>query len=103
MTSKDPGLQAAIDAVGGLRALARLLGISASAIAQWRRVPAHRIVEIELGTGVPREILRPDLYRRIGPGSSTASLHTLPSRSRYSTQLPSSAASTCSPLTKLGR
>lgn len=59
----DEGLKLAIEAAGGLRALARLLGITYQAIQQWERVPAERVVEIERLTGVPRERLRPDLYR----------------------------------------
>jgi DNA-binding transcriptional regulator YdaS (Cro superfamily) len=59
----DPGLDAAIIAVGGARELARRLGISHSAVSQWTKVPAERLVEVERVTGVLREILRPDLYR----------------------------------------
>jgi DNA-binding transcriptional regulator YdaS (Cro superfamily) len=58
-----PGLRAAISAAGGLRPLARLLGITHQAILQWERIPAERIIEIEARTGVARERLRPDLYR----------------------------------------
>jgi DNA-binding transcriptional regulator YdaS (Cro superfamily) len=42
--------------------LARALGINPSAVAQWERVPAERIVQIERLTNVPRNVLRPDLY-----------------------------------------
>jgi hypothetical protein len=59
----DDGLKAAIDAAGGMRALARLLGITFQAIQQWKKVPAERLLEIERVTGVARERLRPDLYR----------------------------------------
>lgn len=59
----EDGLKAAIDAAGGLRSLARLLGISFQAIQQWKKVPAERMLEIERVTGVARERLRPDLYR----------------------------------------
>lgn len=58
------GVQAAVDAAGGVRALARILGISHQAIVQWDVVPASRLLEVERLTGVQREILRPDLYRR---------------------------------------
>jgi DNA-binding transcriptional regulator YdaS (Cro superfamily) len=43
--------------------LGRLLGISHQAISLWDRVPPERLVDIEVLTGVPREVLRPDLYR----------------------------------------
>lgn len=49
---------------GRLRALAKALGITDSAIPQWSKVPAERIIEIERATGIPRETLRPDLYVR---------------------------------------
>lgn len=61
---RDEGLERAIDAAGGVRALGRLLGISQAAVSKWKRIPAERIIDIEAGTGVPREVLRPDLYRR---------------------------------------
>jgi DNA-binding transcriptional regulator YdaS (Cro superfamily) len=63
---KNFGLQQAIEAVGGLRALARMLNISHQAILQWDRIPDDRILEIEKKTGVAREQLRPDLYRTTG-------------------------------------
>lgn len=61
---REPGLLRAIDAAGGISALARKLGISQAALSKWRRVPAHQIIAVEKATGVPREELRPDLYRR---------------------------------------
>jgi len=60
----DEGLKLAVEAAGGLRALARLLEISHNSIVKWNRIPADRVVEIEKLTGVARERLRPDLYRR---------------------------------------
>lgn len=43
--------------------VARGLGLRSSAVAVWVRVPAERVVEVERITGIPREQLRPDLYR----------------------------------------
>jgi DNA-binding transcriptional regulator YdaS (Cro superfamily) len=63
-TRLNPALAKAIKAAGGVSALARALGIKHPAILQWGRIPANRIVDIERVTGVPREELRPDLYRR---------------------------------------
>jgi DNA-binding transcriptional regulator YdaS (Cro superfamily) len=60
----DPGLRRAIEAVGSISQLARLLGMSQQAVSEWRRVPAHRIRQVEAVTGIPREKLRPDLYRK---------------------------------------
>lgn len=59
-------LQRAIDKVGGPSAFAKRLAISRQALWKWgrvRRVPADRLVQIERVSGVPREELRPDLYR----------------------------------------
>jgi DNA-binding transcriptional regulator YdaS (Cro superfamily) len=57
------GLRQAINQAGGLRALARALGISQNSLAEWRRVPANRLVQVEAVTGIDRKVLRPDLYR----------------------------------------
>lgn len=38
--------------------------ITGQAISQWTRVPAERVAHVEAATGIPREQLRPDLYRR---------------------------------------
>jgi DNA-binding transcriptional regulator YdaS (Cro superfamily) len=43
--------------------VARALGLTPQAVSAWRRFPAERLLEIEAATGIPREQLRPDLYR----------------------------------------
>jgi len=58
----DPGLQQAIRAVGGVTELARRIGLSQPSVSNWSRVPSERVVSVEAATGIPREILRPDLY-----------------------------------------
>lgn len=58
----DQGLQKAITAQGSIAALARELSITRSAICQWDKIPAERVVEIETITGIPRHELRPDLH-----------------------------------------
>jgi DNA-binding transcriptional regulator YdaS (Cro superfamily) len=63
----DDGLYAALKAAGGVRALADLLGINRYAIYNWSkggvlRVPAEHIIQIEEVIGVPRDVLRPELY-----------------------------------------
>ncbi len=64
LSTTEGGLGDAIKAAGGLRAFARLLGISRQAVLQWQgKIPADRIIEIEEKTGVARERLRPDIYR----------------------------------------
>lgn len=59
----DQGLTKAIEAAGSRSELARRLGISQQAVSQWRTIPLRQIVAVEQATGVPREELRPDLYR----------------------------------------
>lgn len=61
---KDEGLKLAIEAAGGERALARALGIARQTLAVWKRIPAERLIQVEAVTKVPREKLRPDLYRK---------------------------------------
>ncbi len=62
---REDGVQLAIDAAGGVAALARGLGISQPSVSAWRRVPADRVVAVEAITGVKREQLRPDLFASI--------------------------------------
>lgn len=53
----------AVAKAGGMRALARELGINYQAIQSWKRIPAERVIAIERITGIPRDQLRPDLYK----------------------------------------
>jgi TorA maturation chaperone TorD len=59
---RDPGLSEAIRAAGGFHELARRIGISQPSVSNWTRVPAERVASVEAVTGVPRAVLRPDLY-----------------------------------------
>ena len=59
---RDPGLEQAIRAAGGVGALARKIGISQPSISNWSRVPAERVILVEGLTGINRAMLRPDLY-----------------------------------------
>jgi TorA maturation chaperone TorD len=59
---RDPGLEQAIRAVGGVGALARMIGISQPSVSNWSRVPADRVLTVENISGVDRAVLRPDLY-----------------------------------------
>jgi TorA maturation chaperone TorD len=59
---RDQALDRAIGVAGGVRALARAVGVSQPAISSWKRVPADRVLSVERETGVPRRELRPDLY-----------------------------------------
>jgi DNA-binding transcriptional regulator YdaS (Cro superfamily) len=59
---RSDGLLKAIEAAGGVRALARLLKVRHPSVMEWRDIPPHRLLEIERVTGVRRESLRPDFY-----------------------------------------
>lgn len=62
---EDPGFELARNAAGGRNAdIARLLGITESAVSQWRLVPPSRAIEIEEKTGgkVTRYEIRPDYF-----------------------------------------
>lgn len=42
--------------------LAAELNISPAAVSQWAQVPSRRVIDVEKVTGIPRHVLRPDLY-----------------------------------------
>ena len=69
---RDPGLSEAIKAAGGVGALAQKIGISQPSVSNWNRVPAERVVAIETVTGIPRTVLRPDLYGDTASGGEAA-------------------------------
>lgn len=69
-TTPNP-ITTAISKAGTASALARGLGITPQAIRKYqlrwdngdvRAIPAHRAIEIERAFGVPRHVLRPDLW-----------------------------------------
>lgn len=60
--NKDPGILAVVKVAGTQAALADMLEIRAASVSQWKRVPAERVLEIEQKTGVPRSVMRPDIY-----------------------------------------
>jgi DNA-binding transcriptional regulator YdaS (Cro superfamily) len=57
------GLTKAIEAAGGVRALARALKCDHTSILQWTKVPYRRLLDVERVTGVRREVLRPEIHR----------------------------------------
>ncbi len=59
---REAGLEQAIRAMGGVSALARSLGVAQPTVSLWRRVPSERVLSVEALTGLPRTVLRPDLY-----------------------------------------
>ncbi len=65
---RDPGLQEAIEAVGGVSELARRIGIAQPSVSNWDRIPAERVLAVETATGINRATLRPDLFASISGG-----------------------------------
>ena len=59
---RDPIIGEAIVATKGAAALARALSINVTSVYAWRRVPRGRVLAVENATGIPRNLLRPDLY-----------------------------------------
>jgi molybdopterin-guanine dinucleotide biosynthesis protein MobB len=82
---RDPGLNEAIRAAGGVGALARKIGISQPSVSNWSRVPAERVTAVEAATGIGRALLRPDLYaeRRDARGANGAHAHACEERSKF--------------------
>ncbi len=59
------GMEAVKDRMS-LARLAREIGITRGAVAQWEKVPAERIGDVARVTGIPMERLRPDLFEASG-------------------------------------
>jgi DNA-binding transcriptional regulator YdaS (Cro superfamily) len=56
-------IQEAFDTSRGMRIrVAKALKITHGAVSQWKRVPAERVLTVEKVTGIPRHLLRPDIY-----------------------------------------
>jgi len=72
---EDAGLIAAIEAAGGITKLAVIVKTTAQNVCKWKRVPAERVLEVEHGTGIAREILRPDIYAPPRPKRQRPAAH----------------------------
>jgi hypothetical protein len=70
--TRDPALQRAIEAIGGIRATADALGLSFQSVWGWGKCPLHRVAQISDLSGVPRWELAPDHWER--PDESEAKL-----------------------------
>jgi DNA-binding transcriptional regulator YdaS (Cro superfamily) len=62
--SSSSSLRQAVKQAGGLRAVARKLNVRHQAVMYWlqKQVPAERVLAVEALTGIPRSVLRPDIY-----------------------------------------
>lgn len=62
------GVELAIKAMGSQSELARALGKKPQIISHWfrkiGRIPAEHVPDVARVTGLPRHMLRPDLYER---------------------------------------
>lgn len=58
---RDAGWQRAVEAAGGIRALARAVGVQRQAVQNWLRVPQDRVFQVARLTGLAPALLRPDL------------------------------------------
>jgi TorA maturation chaperone TorD len=67
---REPGLNEAIRAAGGVSELARRLGISQPSVSNWERIPAERVASVEAATGIDRARLRPDLFAEPATGET---------------------------------
>lgn len=52
----------AVKAIGGVVAVAKLVGISPQAVSQWDQVPALHAAKVAAASGVPAHELRPDIF-----------------------------------------
>lgn len=61
-------LMLALERAGSQTKLARIAGVSTTAVWKWvqssKRVPAEFVLKVEKATGVSRHDLRPDIYPR---------------------------------------
>jgi hypothetical protein len=63
---REPGLEIALAAAGGVRPLARLVNRSPATIALWRRIPQEHVQIVSDKLQISRQELRPDIYLRRG-------------------------------------
>lgn len=67
MTANQRAVARAVEAAGGQLPLAKAIGASQSTVWEWlkrspRGVNAEWVLRVEAASGVPRHLLRPDLY-----------------------------------------
>lgn len=72
MVKRPFPIAAAITGAGSVSKLANELGVSVGAIYQWDKVPPLRVLQVERVSGVPRWVLRPDLYPPLDDARSVA-------------------------------
>jgi len=58
----DDNLKQALQIAGGKYQLAKAIGCSHQAIYRWTKVPPSQVLAVSRATGIPRSVLRPDIY-----------------------------------------
>lgn len=58
----DQPLQQAYRAAGGLNRIADAVNRKPGTVCGWSRVPPEHVLVVEAVSGIPRHVLRPDLY-----------------------------------------
>jgi DNA-binding transcriptional regulator YdaS (Cro superfamily) len=61
---RNPIIFKAARKLGGIVAMSQALGLSRGAASQWQEIPVDHVAKLEKLTGIPREVLRPDIFRR---------------------------------------
>ena len=61
---RNPIINKAAARLGGIVAMSQALGLSRGAAANWSEIPVDHVAKLEKLTGIPREVLRPDIFRR---------------------------------------
>jgi DNA-binding transcriptional regulator YdaS (Cro superfamily) len=64
MKRRNPVINVVASKLGGIVKMSEALGLSRGAASQWREIPIDHVARIEKLTGIPREVLRPDIFRR---------------------------------------
>lgn len=64
MSRRNPVINIAAKKLGGIVKLSMALGLSRGAASLWSEIPVDHVHKLEELTGIPREKLRPDIFRR---------------------------------------
>jgi hypothetical protein len=62
MNRRSPELMNVFAAAGGIGELAAKLGLSRQAVGIWHKVPFKHLNRVSDITGIPRQLIRPDLF-----------------------------------------
>jgi hypothetical protein len=61
---RDAPLRAALSQRLAVKRIAQATGITSQAVSRWHRVPERWLEAVAYVTGMPKEVLRPDLFPR---------------------------------------